>query len=168
MTFLGLRWSSEFNSTSAFWEVMLSDRETPLKTIGNRLGVWNGMKVNRLMRPAGLCSELMGVQFKHHHPRTTNRTHPTRCGFVMAIEVFAYTSTSLALWHLDRDPCLSPTNWRVLHRSTWMQTCLCVRKTFFAISPEKWGPFPSMVWCSRHFGAWMVESESGGMYTEQT
>ena len=45
---------------------MLSDRETPLKTIGNRLGVWNGMKVNRLMRPAGLCSELMGVQFKHH------------------------------------------------------------------------------------------------------
>jgi hypothetical protein len=100
------------------------------------------------MRPEGLCSELMGVQqtsksSKNDH-KQNRTTYYTRFGFVVAIEVFAYKATSLALWHLDRDPCLSRSNWEVLHRSTWIHLCLCVRKTFFAISPEKWGPFPSI------------------------
>ena len=58
------------------------------------------MKVNQ-MRPEGLCSELMGVQqtsksSKNDH-KQNRTTYYTRFGFVVAIEVFAYKATSLAL-----------------------------------------------------------------------
>ena len=120
---------------------------TRLKTIGNKLGdemVWRSIK-------CGLkdCARNSWESNKHqNHPRTTtNRTEQpiipdldslwqSRCLLIKPHHWHYDTWTEIRVWAAG--------NWEVLHRSTWIHLCLCVRKTFFAISPEKWGPFPSI------------------------